>query len=288
MELHIEKKILIYLHPLRKTIVSAIPFLLILVGSIFAPTRACSQISEVNANEVTPVYTYKIINTYPHDPNAFTQGLVYEGGFLYEGTGLHGRSSLRKVELETGKVLKIHELPLQFFGEGITIYEDNIIQLTWQSNVGFVYAKKTFDLFEKFYYPFEGWGITHDGKHLIVSDGTPTLHFLSPKTFEEVYQIEVFDNKGPIAKLNELEWVEGEIYANVWQTDLIARIDQRTGQVVGWIDLRGLMGLEDYEKPINVLNGIAFDSEAKRLFVTGKLWPKLFEIELVKTGPQTN
>jgi glutamine cyclotransferase len=228
-----------------------------------------------------PVYTYNMTNTYPHDRDAFTQGLVFEDGVLYEGTGLLRQSTLRRVELETGDILQILELSDEFFGEGITVYEDKIIQLTWQSHVGFVYDKNSFELLQQFNYSTEGWGITHDGERLIMSDGTSKLHFLDPQTFEEIDELAVFDNHGPIIKLNELEYVQGEIYANVWQTDRIARIAPGTGQVVGWIDLEGLLTAEDRTGPVDVLNGIAYDAEADRLFVTGKLWPKLFEIELV-------
>ncbi len=231
-----------------------------------------------------PVYTYNIANTYPHDRNAFTQGLVFEDGVLYEGTGLFGHSTLRRVELETGDILQIRELSAQFFGEGITIYENKIIQLTWQSNIGFVYDKNSFELLQEFNYSTEGWGITHDGEHLIMSDGTSTLHFLDPQTFEEISQLEVFDNGDPVTRLNELEYVQGEIYANVWQTDRVARIAPETGRVVGWVDLAGLLTAEDLSEPVDVLNGIAYDAKTDRLFVTGKLWPKLFEIELISPG----
>jgi glutamine cyclotransferase len=231
-----------------------------------------------------PVYTYNITNAYPHDRNAFTEGLVFEDGALYEGTGLFEQSTLRRVELETGAVLQIRELPDQFFGEGITIYGDKIIQLTWQSNVGFVYDKNSFELLEEFHYSTEGWGITHNGTCLIMSDGTSTLHFLDPQTFTEIGQLQVFDNDNPVTRLNELEYVQGEIYANVWQTDLIARIAPETGRVVGWVDLRGLLTAEDRSEPVDVLNGIAYEAVTDRLFVTGKWWPKLFEIELISPG----
>jgi len=231
--------------------------------------------------DTVPVYTYKVINTYPHDPNAFTQGLVFEDGVLYEGTGLYGNSTLRKVGLETGAILLIHELPAQFFGEGVTIYGNKISQLTWRSNVGYVYDKESFDLLQEFNYPTEGWGITHDGTHLIMSDGTSTLHFLDPETYGEVHRVEVLDRGSPVTRLNELEYVQGIIYANVWQTDRIAMIAPSTGQVVGWIDLEGLLGEEDRIQRVGVLNGIAYDAEDDRLFVTGKWWPKLFEIELI-------
>jgi glutamine cyclotransferase len=232
-------------------------------------------------SDVIPVYSYNIVNTYPHDPDAFTQGLVFEDGVLYEGTGLLGQSTLRRVELETGEVLQIREVPAEFFGEGITIYGDKIIQLTWQSHVGFVYDKNSFELLREFNYSTEGWGITHDGEHLIMSDGTSTLHFLDPQTFEEISQLEVLDNNGPVTRLNELEYIQGEIYANIWQTDRIARISPETGRVVGWVDLEGLLTAEDRSEPVDVLNGIAYDADTDRLFVTGKLWPKLFEIELI-------
>ena len=234
-----------------------------------------------NTTSEIPIYKYKVVNTYPHDRNAFTQGLVYENNILYEGTGLRGHSTLRKVDIETGNILLIHELPSQFFGEGITIYENKIIQLTWQSNVGFVYDKSNFNLIKEFNYSTEGWGITHNGKYLIISDGTSTLHFLDTDNFEEIKRIEVFDNNGPVSRLNELEYVQGEIYANVWQTDYIARIDPHTGQVVGWIELKGLLNSKDFDEPVDVLNGIAYDAENDRLFVVGKLWPHLFEIELI-------
>lgn len=242
---------------------------------------------ETPSAKVTPVYTYKIINAYHHDPGAFTQGLVFEDGFLYEGTGIYGRSSLRKVELETGKVLQIRKLSDQYFGEGITIFSDTIIQLTWQSRVGFVYRKESFDVVSQFHYSTEGWGITHDGVHLIMSDGTSTLYFLDPETFEVVNHVDVHDGTTPVTDLNELEYIQGEVYANVWQTDFIARIDPQTGAVVGWIDLKGLLPPGEHGAHVDVLNGIAYDVEHDRLFVTGKLWPTLFEIELVLQSPDT-
>jgi len=210
--------------------------------------------------------------------------LVFEEGVLYEGTGLNGRSTLRRVELETGEVLQIHELPAQFFGEGVTVYGNDIIQLTWRSHVGFVYDRDSFELLQEFNYSTQGWGITHDGERLIMSDGTATLYFLDLETFEEIGRVGVYDNDGSVNRLNELEYVQGEIYANVWQTNCIARIDPQTGQVVGWIELKGLLTPEDRGEPVDVLNGIAYDAENARLFVTGKLWPKLFEIELISAG----
>ncbi len=240
---------------------------------------------EPSANSnVIPVYTYKVVNTYPHDRSAFTEGLVFEDGVLYEGTGLRGYSNLRRVKLETGEILQICELPPQFFGEGVTVYGNKIIQLTWQSHIGFVYDKYSFKLLQEFNYPDEGWGIAHDGKHLIMSDGTATLHFLDPETFEEISQIEVSANNTPVTRINELEYIQGEIYANIWQTERIARIDPLTGQVIGWIDLKGILSPEDDSETVDVLNGIAYDLKNSRLFVTGKFWPKLFEIELIGQG----
>ncbi len=233
----------------------------------------------------TPSYDYTIVNTYPHDPEAYTQGLVFDDGVLYEGTGLRGASTLRKVELETGKVLKEYQLPERFFGEGVTLWEDTLIQLTYQSRIGFVYDKESFLLRKKFTYPTDGWGITHDGKHLIMSDGTATLHYLDPETFEEVKRIEVHDNATPVTHLNELEFIKGTVFANVWPTNRIARISPETGEVVGWVDLGGLLSKEDYQQPVDILNGIAYDDTNDRLFVTGKYWPKLFEIELEEVSP---
>jgi len=228
-----------------------------------------------------PVYTYRVANTYPHDPNAFTQGLVYEDGLLYEGTGQYGESSVRRVDLETGDVLQLHELPADFFGEGITLYGDEIFQLTWQSNVSFVYDKSTFELLREFNYPTEGWGLTHNGRCLIMSDGTNVIYFRDPESFAEIGRLHVYDNNVPVTRLNELEYVEGEIYANVWQTDRIARISPDTGQVTGWIDLAGLLNTIPVTTTVDVLNGIAYDDQEDRLFVTGKWWPALFEIKLV-------
>ena len=256
--------------------------LLALLGAVYFCSCSNSPESPLpTTSNVTPVYTYKVVNNYPHDQNAFTQGLVFEDGALFEGTGLYGHSTLRRVELDTGDILQVHELPAQFFGEGITIYGSKIIQLTWKSGIGFIYDKDSFELLREFDYPTEGWGITHDGERLIMSDGSSTLHFLEPETLEEIGRIEIYDNDGPVTGLNELEYVQGEIYANVLQTDHIARIAPQTGEVLGWVELQGLINPEEYAEPIDVLNGIAYDAENNRLFVTGKLWPKLFEIELV-------
>ena len=237
--------------------------------------------SDSKTPDTPVVYTYQVVKTYRHDANAFTQGLAFENGLLYESTGLHGSSTLRKVEPQTGRVLQMYKLPAEFFGEGITIYRDKIIQLTYRSNVGFVYSKDSFKLLRRFDYTTEGWGITHDGKRLIMSDGTSTLHFVDPETFEQTGRIEVHDNNRPVSGLNELEYVKGQIFANVWPTELVVRISPQTGQVTGWIYLTGLLTLQDRTEQIDVLNGIAYDAARDRLFVTGKCWPRLFEIKLV-------
>ena len=229
----------------------------------------------------TPVQTYRIKNTYPHDSSAFTQGLVYSDGILYESTGLRGRSSVRRVTLETGNILSQTSLLSEFFGEGIAVFGDRIYHLTWTTGVGFVYDKKNLALLQEFRYGIEGWGMTHDGKSLIVSDGSATLYYWDPQTFREVKRLTVTDGGKPVTNLNELELVEGELYANIWQQDRIARVSPETGRVLGWIDLKGLLSPADRQGGEDVLNGIAYDPSKKRLFVTGKLWPKLFEIEIV-------
>jgi glutamine cyclotransferase len=227
-----------------------------------------------------PVYGYQVLSIYPHDAQAFTQGLVYWQDGFYEGTGLHGRSSLRRVDLKTGQIANVLNLPAQYFGEGVAMVDDRLYQLTWQSHVGFIYDRASFRLLGRFQYPTEGWGLTYNGQELIMSDGSPMLYFLDPKTMKPVRTLLVHDDSGPVAKLNELEYIDGEIYANVWQTDRIARIDPLSGWVLAWIDLRGLLPPAD-RLGADVLNGIAWDEENRRLFVTGKLWPKLFQIELL-------
>lgn len=237
-------------------------------------------VPEAAASDV-PVYTYQIINQYPHDPTAFTQGLVWYDGVFYEGTGLRGESTLRRVEPETGEVQQIISLPDNYFGEGIVLWEDQIIQITWQEQTAFVYDRETFEQIGEFTYDTEGWGITHDGRQLIMSDGTNTLYFRDPETFAETGQIQVMDGSTPISQLNELEYIDGEVWANIWQTDRIARINPETGQVTGWLDLAGLRPPETLADSNAVLNGIAYDAENGRLFVTGKRWPFLYEIEIV-------
>lgn len=227
-------------------------------------------------------YTYKVVHTYPHDPEAFTQGLFYHGGSLYEGTGLKGRSSLRKVRLQTGEVIQRTDLPAEFFGEGIALLNGQIFQLTWQAQTGFVYDANDFHLLRQFTYTGEGWGLTTDGKDLLMSDGTPEIRILDGATLKEKRRIRVHDGKKAIDQLNELEWVDGQIFANIWQTDKIARISPKSGVVLGWIDLKGLLSPMYKLESGAVLNGIAYDAKSKRLFVTGKLWPNLFEIKLVR------
>ena len=225
-------------------------------------------------------YTYKVINAYPHNPDAFTQGLVLHNGLLYEGTGQRGQSSVRIVEPETGEITRIHHMPPEYFGEGIAVFGDRIIQVTWQSRVGFVYDIHSLEVLDTFSISTEGWGLTSDGVSLILSDGTPTLHFLDPETFEETRTVEVHEGDEAVELINELEYIDGEIYANIWTTDLIARIDPLSGSVNGWLDLSGLRDYIDEDTSIDVLNGIAYDDETGHIFVTGKLWPLLFEIEL--------
>jgi glutaminyl-peptide cyclotransferase len=229
-----------------------------------------------------PVDGFKIVHTYPHDPNAFTQGLVFVDGHLYESTGRNGHSSVRMVDLSTGWVLKEYDLPEEYFGEGLTDWHDTLIQLTWISGVAFVYDRSTFTVRRTLHYTGEGWGLTHDSSALILSDGTSTLRFLDPNSFREIKKLHVRDGYNqPVRNLNELEYIRGEIYANIWHQNRIARISPGTGRVLGWIDLTGLLKPGEVSDPEAVLNGIAYDVKSDRLFVTGKLWPKLFEIKVV-------
>lgn len=228
-----------------------------------------------------PTYGYQVVRSFPHDRDAFTQGLIVRNGVFYEGTGRNGQSGIRKVKIETGEVLQAKPLGAQYFGEGITDWHGSLIQITWQSEVGFVYDLNTFEQTKTFTYKGEGWGLTHDGTRVIMSDGSPELRFLDPATLKETGRLTVRDASGPVDELNELEFVKGEIYANVWRTERIARISPKDGRVTGWIDLSGLLPPRE-RAGIDVLNGIAYDAAADRLFVTGKLWPRVFEIKLVK------
>jgi len=264
--------------PKSRIVVVGILTLMIVVTATFL-----ASVYDKPANSTAAHYTYSVVNVYPHDTNAFTEGLVYDNGFLYESTGLYGSSTLRRVDLETGQVLQIYALPAQYFGEGIAIVGDRIIQLTWQSNVGFVYDKSNFTLLQEFEYPTQGWGLTYDGKRLIMSDGSSTLYFLDPVTFMRVGQLTVHDGSANITELNELEYIKGDVYANVWGEEKIAVINTQTGQVKAWIDLTGIQNLENQD-PNNVLNGIAYDAKGDRLFVTGKRWPHNFQIKLIPTA----
>lgn len=229
----------------------------------------------------TKVAGFQVVNVFPHDPQAFCQGLVYDNGQLYEGTGENGTSSLRLVELDTGRVLKHVPLDRRFFGEGITLLGDSIYQLTWKSRRAFVFDRETLAYQRTLQYRGEGWGLTHDGTHLIMSDGSSTLRFLDPATFKEVRKVFVRDGRRRISNLNELEFVKGEIYANIWHSDRIARIAPDDGRILGWIDLSTLWPQRVRPGREHVLNGIAYDEQGDRLFVTGKNWPKLYEIRVV-------
>ena len=255
---------------IRRTALLALFALVFSAGSPLAHARAA-----------TPVYGYEVVRTYPHDPHAFTEGLFLRDGYLYESTGLRGSSSIRKVVLETGQVESGRSLLSKFFGEGIIDWKDRLIQLTWTDQVGFIYGMDDFEPRGQFAYAGEGWALTRDDKRIIMSDGTSRLRFLDPETLKEIGGLDVTEDGKPVEQLNELEWVKGEIYANIWQSDRIARIDPATGHVTGWIDLAGLLPVED-QPGTDVLNGIAYDAKADRLIVTGKLWPRLYEIRLVK------
>ena len=250
-----------------------------LLGVMALALCACSPSREAGI----PEYTYEVVHTYPHDPAAFTEGLFYLDGFLYEGTGLPFQSNIRKVRLETGEIVQKHDIPEQYFGEGIINWKDKLIELTYKSEVGFVYDLAGMTLQRQFTYKGEGWALTQDGKRIYMSDGTPQIRLWDPETLQETGRITVTEEGKPVQNVNELEWVKGEIYANIWETDRIARIDPATGHVIGWIDLAGLLNPADrIPGQTDVLNGIAYDAKGDRLFVTGKKWPKLFEIRLVK------
>lgn len=245
------------------------------VASLFAPLTA------VPTAQTAATQGYRVVNVYPHDPEAFTQGLIFRDGFLFESTGRYGRSTLRKVELKTGRVVQQHRLDPVYFGEGLTERNGQLVQLTWRSEIAFVYDLLSFKPRRTFGYSGEGWGLTHSQREFILSDGTDTLRFINPDTFRETRRVTVTDGKILITDLNELEYVRGEVYANIWHSDRIARIAPQSGQVIGWIDLKGLMSIAYKLEPEAVLNGIAYDALNNRLFVTGKLWPRLFEIQVI-------
>ncbi|MDP9014620.1 MAG: glutaminyl-peptide cyclotransferase [Pseudomonadota bacterium] len=246
---------------------------------------SCIVVFAATSRAAVPLYDYEIVHTYPHDPSAFTEGLFYLDGFLYESTGIEHRSTIRKVKIETGAVVQKLDIPPQYFGEGIVNWQGHLVSLTWKSHLGFVFDLATFKLQKRFEYEGEGWALTQDGKQLIMSDGTAQLRFLNPQTLRETNRIQVSFEGKPVRNVNELEWIKGEIYANLWQTNWIARIDPKNGNIVGLVDLAGLLSPEEHvEGPDGVLNGIAYDARGDRLFVTGKNWPKLFEIRLRKRG----
>src|SRR3954462_2553771 len=251
--------------------------------SVTALLILCACASQLPSE--APHYSYQIVHEYPHDRLAFTEGLFYLDGALYESTGLEGQSSVRRVKLETGEVLQNYLLPDSYFGEGIVNWKDQIFQLTWRTEVGFVYDLKTFDKKREFRYPGEGWALTQDGRRLIMDDGTPQIRFWNPESLKEMGRITVTDHGEPVSSLNELEWVEGEIYANIWGTSRIARIDPNTGKVTGWIDLSELEKSSGADvNSDSVLNGIPYDGQTHRVFVPGKGWPKVFEIRVVRAG----
>lgn len=268
---------------MKKSLVIAI-LLIVVIIVLSASILVIFNSNNASAKSAATYYTYAIVNTYPHDTNAFTEGLVYSDGFLYESTGLNGNSTLRRVDLTTGNVLQEYTLPTQYFGEGIAVVNNTIIQLTWQSNIGFIYNKTTFAVLGNFTYPTQGWGLTFDGKNLIMSDGTDHLYFLNPTTFQQTEQIQVHDGNTSVVNINSLDYINGEIYANIWLTNTIAIINPETGQVKAWINLTGLPD-ENNPNPEAVLNGIAYDQQNNRLFVTGKDWPNIYQIKLI---PQTN
>jgi glutamine cyclotransferase len=242
-----------------------------------APPRANANAPRAGA---VPTYGYEVVNTFPHDAGAFTQGLIFHDGALIESTGLERRSTLRRVELQTGKVVQKIDVPPYFFAEGMTLFGGKIYQLTWKGEKGFVYDPQTFQKTGEFTYTGEGWGLTSDADSLIISDGSSQVRFIDPVTYKVRRTVNVTDGGRPVLELNELEYVKGEIYANVWHQNRVARIDPQTGNVKGWIDFAGLLKPGDVTDEEAVLNGIAYDEAGDRLFVTGKLWPKLFEVRL--------
>ncbi len=278
---HIHRARRISARRLRALAFSGLSLLALAAFSLHASAADAPLMSE-DARPPT-VLEYEIIKVWPHDRAAFTQGLIFRDGFLYESTGLNGRSSLRKVKLETGEVVQRESVASEYFAEGLTDWKDRLIQITWQSQLGFVHDLKTFKREGQFHYSGEGWGITHDARRLIMSDGTSTLRFLDPQSFKQTGALEVTYQGKPLANLNELEFVRGRILANVWQSNSIVVIDPGSGRVTAQIDLPGLLSAEDRAVGVDVLNGIAYDARHDRLFVTGKLWPKLFELKLKHT-----
>lgn len=255
-------------------------------STLLAAMAFLASWGKMPACAAVPAYTAEIVKTFPHDPKAFTEGLEYHDGLLYESTGLEGQSDIRRVRIETGEILQRQALDPKYFGEGIVIWRDRIVSLTYTTQIGFVYDLKTFAPLSSFTYPGEGWGMTQDGTNLIMSDGTSSLRLLDPETRAERRRIPVTCNGRPVRNLNELEWVGGEIYANVWQTALIVRINPKTGAVVGVIDVSALARQSGAGVTADVPNGIAYDAAGDRLFVTGKFWPTLYQIRLAPIAVQ--
>lgn len=251
-----------------------------IAGAAFVLLTVLVPRTAVMGADTAPTWRHEVVRSFPHDTEAFTQGLLFRDGFLYESTGQKGRSSLRKVEIETGKVVQRLGVGNQYFAEGLAAWGTQLIQLTWETNIGFVYDRATFRQIRTFTYKGEGWGLADDGKRLVMSDGTPNLRFLNPETLAEIGSVRVLDGPTAVNQLNELEVVKGEIFANVWLTDKIAVIAPATGRVVAWLNLKGLM--PGQANPDAVLNGIAYDAARDRLFVTGKLWPRMFEIRVIR------
>ncbi len=283
MDPHIRDILGVSLHAIRRLATRNTGFGFLALFGILAVAACAPQAPptpELTETPTSPVrYGFRVVNTYPHDQDAFTQGLVYQEGLLYEGTGLRGHSTLREVDLATGDVIQSLALDPELFGEGVTLFNGRIFQLTLTSGIGFIYDPDSFSKLGEFSYAPEGWGLTHDGRQLIMSDGSAELRFLDAETLEGTGRIEVTDRGQPVQWLNELEYVEGEIYANIWQSDLIARISPDSGEVLGWIDLSDLLTEDDQA---GILNGISYDRRTGRLLVTGKNWPNLFEIALLE------
>ena len=255
------------------------------LGIAFILLSACGRVGETPPDmlvSAVPIHSYEVVHSFPHDPGAFTQGLQYHDGHLYESTGLRGRSSLRQVELETGRVLRRVNLPDRYFGEGLAIVGNRIYQLTWKSETGFIFDLETFQRIGQFAYEGEGWGLAYDGTHLIMSAGTSRLRFMDPDGFNVVRTLEITADGVPVENLNELAWIEGTIWANLFRTDRLALIDPVSGEVRAWVDLAGILDRRHVTGPVDVLNGIAYDAGSGRIFVTGKWWPRLFEIRVVE------
>lgn len=267
-----------------KLMAISIAVVLAALAFISMPLWAGEKETNFTEQDTAPVYDYKIINIYPHDKAAYTQGLVYDGQDLYESTGLYGNSTVRQVELETGRILKLYKMPAKYFGEGLTIWKNQLIQLTWKSMIGFVYNKSDFEQIGEFYYDREGWGITNDRQRLIMSDGSDTLYFINSNTFSNEGIVDVKDGGKPVYHLNELEFIDGKIFANIYFDNRIAIISPETGAITAWIDLQGLAAREKNSSKVDVLNGIAYNAKKDTLLVTGKFWPELFEIGIQRDG----